>query len=179
VCRLYGALSTVWHTVIVCHTTLTLTGKDGKALRAAYAKAFPASKHLQDWAKKPKPAARTKESSIRSGNRVLSGASTKPYEAYYRVDIFTELLWYHNKNKHVLYDNAHQFANVLKQMMNTIKNRTKKDKLQFNANIRRVELKQGNYIHHRMPYDNCMPYDYSIRFYHTVQIVCHTIVFRT
>jgi ornithine carbamoyltransferase len=138
---------------IVCHTILTLAGVQGMALRAAYAKAFPQDKHLQAWAKKTKPAARTKESSVRSGERVVSGASTKPYEAYYRVDIFTELLWYHNKNKHVLYDNAHQFANVLKQMMNTIKNRTKKDKLQFNANIRKVERKNGNCIH-----THCMPY---------------------
>ena len=76
-----------------------------------------------------------------------SGESDSKAEAYRSVDIFTRLLWYHDKNKHVLYDNAHQFANVLKQMMNLIKNRTKKDKLHFNENIRKFELAQGTHTH--------------------------------
>jgi hypothetical protein len=96
----------------------------------------------------------------------VSGASTKAYEVYYRVDIFTDLLWYHDKNKHVLYDSAHQFANV-KQMLNTIKNRTKKDKLQFNTTIREVERKNGNCIHtHRMPYVVIVCF---------ISTVCHTL----
>jgi hypothetical protein len=116
----------------------------GKDLRRAYATEFRHTKQLQEWAsKKAPPPPRTKQSSIASGKRVETGASNPKEEAYRAVDIFTQLLWYHDKNKHVLYDNAHQFANVLKQMMNLIKNRTKKDKLHFNANIRKAELAQG------------------------------------
>jgi hypothetical protein len=119
------------------------SGKDGKDLRSAYAKEFRHDKQLYGWAFKQPPPPRTKASSIASGRRVETGASDVKEEAYRAVDIFTRLLWYHDKNKHVLYDNAHQFANVLKQMMNLIKNRTKQDKLHFTANMRKFELSQG------------------------------------
>jgi hypothetical protein len=119
------------------------TGVEGTALRKAYAKEFKASPTLKDWAKKKAPSMRTKASSIASGKRVEKRQSKPTDEAYKAVDVFTRLLWYHDKNKHVIYDNAHQFANVLKQMMNSIKDTTKKDKLQFNTLIRQAEAADG------------------------------------
>jgi hypothetical protein len=137
-------------------------------LRRAYAAEFKGDKTLKAWSKMlTPPPKRTKISSIASGRRVESGESTATSEAYKAVDIFTELLWYHDKNKHVIYDNAHQFANVLKQMMNSIKNRTKKDKLQFNTVIRQRELDNGNpirpNIRHRPILSPC-PSDYRMAF---------------
>jgi hypothetical protein len=80
---------------------------------------------------------------------VEQGQALEKDEAYKSVDIFTRYLWYHRKNAHVLYDNAHQFANVLKQMINSIKNRNKKDKLQFNPEIRKRERSDGTHTYDR------------------------------
>jgi hypothetical protein len=125
------------------HTAVLVLGAAARVLRGAYSRAFPHDDLLEEWSKKLAPAARTKARSIASGERVASGAREPKEEAYKDVDIFTKYLWYHDKNRHVLYDNAHQFANVLKQMLNAIKNRTKKDKLNFNNNIRATELRRG------------------------------------
>ena len=38
-------------------------------------------------------------------------------EAYWDVDLYTTSLWYHDKILHTLYDNAHQFANVILQTL--------------------------------------------------------------
>jgi hypothetical protein len=115
----------------------------GKTLRKAYGKEFKRDDQLKAWATKQAPPKRTKTSSIRSGKRVESGEANVKQEAYKSVDIFTKYLWYHDKNKHNMNDNAHQFSNVMKQMMNSIKNRTKKDKLHFNGAIRAKERAQG------------------------------------
>ena len=120
-----------------------MVGVAGQALRTAYAREFSADELLTKWSKQRAPTMRTKACSIASGERTAAKESLGKNEAYKAVDIFTQKLWYHNKNKHVLYDNAHQFANVLKQMMNVIKDRTKKDKLQFNTHIRDGELALG------------------------------------
>jgi hypothetical protein len=124
-------------------TACLCAGAAGVILRRAYEKEFGQDDTLKEWARLVAPRKRTKKSSVAAGMRVESGGGNIDMEAYRAVDIFTRLLWYHDKNKHVLYDNAHQFANVLKQMMNSIKNRTKKDKLHFNNKIRAVELKLG------------------------------------
>jgi len=121
------------------------SGVDGKTLRTAYGAEFRRDEQVRSWALKQAPPKRTKTSSIASGKRVEAGEADIKVEAYRAVDIFTRYLWYHDKNRHVLYDSAHQYANVLKQMMNGIKNRTKKDKLHFNNAIRNFELKQGTY----------------------------------
>jgi hypothetical protein len=131
------------------YRALSVVGVDGQALRAAYAREFAGDELLTKWSEQRAPAMRTKASSIASGQRTAAKESLEKNEAYKAVDIFTRKLWYHNKNKHVLYDNAHQFANVLKQMMNAIKNRTKKDKLLFSNAIRERELGFGKQAHGR------------------------------
>ena len=144
-CRLFITYHPIitYHLIIVSHPC---SGVEGMELREAFKKEFSADATLQDWAKKHAPPKRTKISSLKAGRRVASGQSMMENEAYRDEDIFSLLLWYHDKNKHVLYDNAHQFANVLKQMMNAIKNRTKKDKLNFSQNIRAKELAEGNTV---------------------------------
>ena len=116
---------------------------EAKDTRNAYAHEFREDPTLRAWASLPPPPKRTKRSSIASGKRVESGQSKIKQEAYRAVDIFTKYLWYHDKNRHVLYDNAHQFANVLKQMMNFINNRNKGNQLNFTPKIRKQELAQG------------------------------------
>jgi hypothetical protein len=74
---------------------------------------------------------------------VERGQAEATDEAYRAVDIFTRRLWYHQKNAHVLYDNAHMFANVMKQMLGSVKNRNKKDKLKFNPEMRKRERSTG------------------------------------
>jgi hypothetical protein len=74
---------------------------------------------------------------------VERGQAEPTDEAYKAVDIFTRDLWYHEKNAHVLYDNAHMFANVIKQMLGSVKNRNKKDKLKFNPDMRKRERTTG------------------------------------
>jgi hypothetical protein len=120
-----------------------VAGRAADALRDRYAEEFKFDPLLKEWATKGPPRTRTKASSIASGKRVERGQAAEKDEAYKAVDIFTSHLWYHDKNNHVLYDNAHQFANVLKQLLNVIKNRNKKDKLAFNPEIRKTERNSG------------------------------------
>jgi hypothetical protein len=80
-----------------------------------------------------------------SGRRVQRGQAPEKDEAYKAVDIFSQYLWYHDKNSHVLYDNAHQFANIIKQMLLAVKNRNKSDKLHFNKPMRKRERDQGTH----------------------------------
>ena len=145
---LFRAVHPFWCAVrlsdVFPYCNLPCSGVEGTKLRAAYAKEFKGDATLRAWATKNAPPLRTKLSSIASGKRVESGASTEKEEAYKSVDLFTRLLWYHDKNNHVLYDNAHQFANVLKQMLNFMKNRTKKDKLLFTQTMRKRELASGH-----------------------------------
>jgi hypothetical protein len=118
---------------------------DGRKLRAAYQQEFRKLDLVSGWAAKQAPPKRTKKSSIASGRRVESGEALMRDEAYRAVDVFTLLLWYHKKNEHAFYDNAHQFANIIKQLMKGIKNRNASDKLDFCPEIRKGELQQGSY----------------------------------
>ena len=92
-----------------CHAVHTLRG--------LYRKEFHANEEWAQLAHLECPAKRTKESAIASGNRVQQGAAKKKDEAYHDVDIFTVALWYHDKVKDNMYDNAHQFANAIKQLL--------------------------------------------------------------
>jgi len=64
--------------------------------------------------------------------------------AFTDVDIYTTLLHYHDKIKHTLYDNAHEVANAVKQMLIFIGNHVGK-KLKFNPGSRQHELSAGRF----------------------------------
>ena len=98
-------------------------------LRGTYDEVFAADSHLQHLAYEQRPAKRSKAESIDTGNRVQQGELKADSAAYTDVDYHTISLWYHDKNKHTIYDLAHEFSNVLKQMMSFIKNK-KKDRRQ-------------------------------------------------
>ena len=91
-------------------------------LVAAYRREFKAWPALATLADLGKPRQRTKTQAIDAGNRVLTGVSGPKEEPYIDVDIYTTLLWYHNKIKHTLYDAAHELANIIKQMFIWISN---------------------------------------------------------
>ena len=118
-----------------------LTGPEADSLRKRYAEEFAESPTLVAWAALQPPAKRTKQSAIDSGNRVLTGQATKPNEAYWDVDIFTQLLWYHNKIDHTLYDLAHQFTNMIKHTFGWMKNITSNSTVKFTPVVRTFETK--------------------------------------
>ena len=130
-------------------------GDEEDALRKAYAKEFAAEKRMAEWAGEGPPPKRTKQSAIASGNRVLSGQSKKKEEAFYDVDIFTQSLWYHDKIKHTLYDNAHEFTNVIKQTFNFMMDKNKKNKKWFTTARRAFENNSMKRFPHLRPVVTC------------------------
>jgi hypothetical protein len=85
------------------------------------------------------PRKRTKKEAVKAGNRVLSGESAEKKEAYRDVDIYTTDLWYHDKIEHTMYDLAHQFGNIIKHMLNYIRNTNKKGTVKFSPEVRTYE----------------------------------------
>ena len=108
--------------VQTCVFTSLVFSADDHPLRAEYAKEFEAYPELASLASLPPPDRRTKASAIASGNRVRTGQTNIKDEAFRDVDLFTTSLWYHDKILHTLYDNAHQFANVIKHILIFIHN---------------------------------------------------------
>ena len=108
-------------------------------LRAEYARTFKKFPKLERLSTLPKPARRSKRSALAAGRKVETGASKKDDEAYSGVDVFSELLPYHDKVKDTVYDCSHQGANVLKQSFKAMSNRTKKDKPWFTTAVRTYE----------------------------------------
>jgi hypothetical protein len=88
------------------------------------------------------PRKRTKKQAVDAGNRVLTAKSAEKEEAYKDVDIYTTSLWYHDKIAHTMYDLAHQFGNVIKQMLNYIRNTNKKGKVKFSPEVRTYETEK-------------------------------------
>ncbi len=84
------------------------------------------------------PRKRTKKEAVNAGNRVLSGKSVKKEEAY-RDDVYTTDLWYHDEILYTMYDLAHQFGNIIKHMLNYIRNKNKKGQVKFSPEVRTYE----------------------------------------
>ena len=121
-------------------------------LRTAYETEFKECHEIAAWARADgPPPARTKASAVASGNRVLALESTKKAEAYYDVDWFTQLLWYHDKIAHTMYDLAHEFSNVIKQTFNFMLNKNKKNKLNFTVKKRSFENDKMQRLLHLLP----------------------------
>jgi hypothetical protein len=85
-----------------------------KALRAKYATEFAGFKDLADLADMNRPQARTHTSCLKSGKRCTGSKKSKKAEAFHGVACFSRLLWYHKIPVHNRYDEAHTFANNLK-----------------------------------------------------------------
>ena len=90
------------------------------------------------------PARRTKTEAITAGNAVVNGEVGPDDSPYTDVDIYTTLLWYHDKIKHTMYDNAHQFSNAIKQSLIFMGNHAGK-KLKFNQTHREYEQGLGRF----------------------------------
>jgi hypothetical protein len=83
-------------------------------LRDQYATEFAACPKIADFAFLPRPQARTHTSCIDSGRRCTGSKKSKQLETFYGVSVFSRLLWYHKIPKHNRYDEAHMFANNIK-----------------------------------------------------------------
>ena len=97
---------------------------DDTELRELYKEEFALLPAVASLADKTRPGRRTKASAIAAGNRVLTGQSKPNQEAFSDVDIYTTHLWYHDKIQHTLYDQAHQLANVMKQLLQLFRGKT-------------------------------------------------------
>jgi len=97
---------------------------DDTELRELYKEEFALLPAVASLADKTRPGRRTKASAIAAGNRVLTGQSQRNQEAFSDVDIYTTHLWYHDKIQHTLYDQAHQLANVMKQLLQLFRGKT-------------------------------------------------------
>ena len=113
---------------------------DEDDLRKQYEEEFAQADDVGLFSSMERPAKRTKTSAIDSGNRAARHESKEVDEAYKDVDIYTTSLWYHDKIKHTLYDLAHQFANVIKQLLKYMKNKKKADKTVFPPQARAYEV---------------------------------------
>jgi hypothetical protein len=85
-----------------------------RALRAKYATEFAGCKRLAELADKIRPQSRTHTSCLKSGRRCTGKTKSKTAEAFHGVACFSRLLWYHKIPLHNRYDEAHTFANHLK-----------------------------------------------------------------
>ena len=78
--------------------------------------------------------------------RVLNGRSPANQEAFWDIDVLTEFLPYWDKIKQSLYGLEHEVANVIKQMLTTIKNHNG-EKLVFGKKQREYEMETvGRFI---------------------------------
>jgi hypothetical protein len=119
--------------------TLTLSAVDQ---RKRYKREFAACAEVAELYNKLPPALRTKAGSIRAGQQV-ENKTVKPLKSPYKgVDVFTKTLPYHDKNAHTIYDQAHQFSNVIKQSFTYVKNKKSKTKLTFTKEDRNHEQKK-------------------------------------
>jgi hypothetical protein len=118
------------------------------SLRKDYAVEFAKHPGLAELATQPAPKKRKKQESIDSANRVLAAASknksahetAKKQEAFYDVDVFTQLLPYFDRIKHNVYGQEHQFNNVIKQILTVVKNHKAQNELVFKPSIREYEV---------------------------------------
>jgi hypothetical protein len=140
-CEVTGIRPLKLNTTVLPGAVRALACDDEEAdeIRAAYAEEFKRVPEMVAYAEQKAPKARKKADAIASGNRFQRGESNKKSSAYYDVDWFTQMLNYHNKISHTIYDLAHEFSNVIKQMLNLIMNKTKKDKLSFTPARRKYE----------------------------------------
>jgi hypothetical protein len=77
--------------------------------------------------------------SVQEGRLVAAGHLDAGGATYKDVDVLSELLPYWNKINNTIYDLAHEFANVVKQALNYIKNKGKNNKAKFSKNSRIFE----------------------------------------
>jgi hypothetical protein len=128
------------------------TTKNGQRLRLSYSHEFkniPSMKeyHMLGWPKKRKHEDAVKEGQTeeeRVGNKVYAKSSLSKARknlAFHGVDAFSKVLRYWDKIRCVVYDQAHEHANVIKQIINLIQDKQKKGKCLFNATVRQQEAK--------------------------------------
>lgn len=122
-------------------------GEEEDALRHMYKTEFEANEQMVAWVTgdanhRARPRKRTKTQAIADGNAVLNRDASRADSAFYDVDLHTQMLWYHNKILHSLYDLAHEFANIIKQSFNFMKNTNKKGKVKFSATQRELEVQR-------------------------------------
>lgn len=114
-------------------------------VRELFQEEFGHVQGMDELSRKGRPQKRTREGAIRAGKLVESGQRSASDEAYKGVDVYTLLLDYHDKVQHTLYDLAHNFCNVIKQALNTIKNTGKDGKSLFNRAMRKYENDMGRF----------------------------------
>jgi hypothetical protein len=96
---------------------------------------------LKSLARMVKPARRTKEEALASGDRVMRGVSLKKDEAFANVSVFSEVLEYHDVTKHSKVDLAHTIGNALKLFLDEVTN-TGGGKARFAAKYKKQEMEQ-------------------------------------
>ena len=99
------------------------------------------------------PAKRTCLEAKESADRVLEALSqskkpgtgahkkAKQENAFFDHDVYSELLLYHDKISHTLFDPAHEISNLIKQIFFFMGGRTKEGKLLFNQKMREGEIR--------------------------------------
>ncbi len=124
--------------------------ESGKALRRAYEHEFKSVPIMQTYHKDRWPASRSHDEALeegekeeeRIGDRLYAKATlskARQHLAFHGVDAFTRTLTYWDKIRNVVYDPAHEHSNMIKHIVNMIKDKSKKNKVIFNAKARMRE----------------------------------------
>jgi hypothetical protein len=131
---------------------------EGKRIRLAYANEFKNvptmnSYHMMTWPKtrvheEAVTEGRTEE--IRVGNKMYAKSTLSKARqkiAFHGVDAFSKALKYWDKIRCVVYDHAHEHANVIKQIVNLIQDNDRKGKCLFNDVVRQYEAQKRPGMH--------------------------------
>ena len=111
-------------------------------IRRKYAAAFGMSDETTAWkelATLTRPKKRTKAAALANGRAFLRGEICQKEASFLGVDVFSEMLAYHDKTRHNHSDTAHQYANAIKQTVTYLLGRKGEDKKLFNTAMRVLE----------------------------------------
>jgi hypothetical protein len=117
-----------------------------KLYKKEFARVTTKQLHIGDLAGKKRPRARTHASSIESGRRVQAREAKETDEAFKGVDVYSKLLPYHDKQRHTIYDLAHNGANTVKDVAFMVGNgHAVVEGKRFSAKKRKVENDLGRF----------------------------------
>jgi hypothetical protein len=91
-----------------------------KRLRDEYEHEFAGCQAIAKFARMDRPQKRTHKACMESGRRCTGSKASKKKEAFHGVSCFSKLLWYHKIPIHNRYDEAHTFANNIKNEIHYI-----------------------------------------------------------
>ena len=113
-------VSTVLPGAVRALPPLDKCNNEQRRLREEYAKEFAGVDRVAKFATMNRPSNRTHTSCLESGRRCTGSVASKKQEAFHGVSCFSRLLWYHKIPKHNRYDEAHTFANQIKNEIHYI-----------------------------------------------------------